>query len=94
MCVDVDRYKCSEYIFVQRDGLPILIICRVFLPGGSSGPSWRNFRPGMFRRSPVSAFVFAVFVPWPEVPALVAGSSGQRNFRPTSGQVPEMWNCG
>ena len=37
---------------------------------------------------------FEVLVPWPEVTVKKAGSSGQRNFRPTSGLVPEIGICG
>jgi hypothetical protein len=59
--------------------------------------SWRKFRPLQpevpprcsFRQTH-SAFLIAGFILWPEVPVKLAGSSGQRNFRPTSGQVPKV----
>ena len=45
------------------------------------------------QKSPCAASC-AVSLPGPEVPEWLAGSSGQRNFRSTSGQVPEIDNCG
>jgi hypothetical protein len=62
---------------------------------------WRKFRPQQAElpprfspQRPFSAVLLAGFILWPEVPVKLAGSSGQRNFHPTSGQVPkvsEMW---
>jgi hypothetical protein len=89
MCVDVDRYMVSLYIHGWWNDLTNLEPLLSFCSRQKFRPCGRKFRSDAPGRSISAAPTLKLGGSRPEVPASGTGSFGQRNFHPTSGQVPE-----